>query len=234
MTDKKLTQSDRHGIRSFLDDLAKLPSVIPQASRGRLVFALDATASREPTWHSAKRTQNEMFEVAESLGGIEIQLCYYRGLRDFYSGPWTARAEVLRREMAQVECLGGYTQIAEVLDHTRRQAKLQMVRALVFVGDCVEEDVDALCRSAGELGLMGVKAFMFMEGRDRTAELAFRQIARLTRGAFCRFDAGSSQQLKELLGAVAAYAAGGIGALEDYGRKVQGSALQLRHQIEGS
>jgi hypothetical protein len=82
----------------------------------------------------------------------------------------------------------------------------------------MEEDIDNLANLAGELGLLGVPAFMFQEGHDTAAERAFREIARLTKGAYCRFDAGSADQLRELLRAVAAYAAGGQKALEGSAR----------------
>ena len=54
---------------------------------------------------------------------------------------------------------------------------------------------------------------MFQEGHDAVAEQAFREIARLTGGAWCRFDPGAAAQLRELLRAAAAYAAGGREAL---------------------
>ena len=54
---------------------------------------------------------------------------------------------------------------------------------------------------------------MFQEGHDVAAEQAFREIARLTGGAWCRFDPGAAAQLRELLRAAAAYAAGGREAL---------------------
>src|SRR3546814_9870581 len=37
--------------------------------RGRLIFAMDATASREPTWDRACRLQGEMFKETAALGG---------------------------------------------------------------------------------------------------------------------------------------------------------------------
>jgi len=120
--------------------------------------------------------------------------------------------------MTGMRCLGGFTQIRKVLTHTRKEAEKQKVNALVYVGDCMEEDIDRLANLAGELGLLGVPAFMFQEGRDQPAERAFREIARLTKGAYCRFDAGSADQLRELLRAVAAYAAGGRKALESSAR----------------
>jgi hypothetical protein len=105
------------------------------------------------------------------------------------------------------------------------------VGALVYVGDCMEEDIDHLAALAGELGLLGVPAFMFQEGDDPKAETAFREIARLTKGAYCRFDAGSAQQLRELLKAVAAYAAGGRKALADLSRQ-SGQGRLLLEQLK--
>ncbi|WP_204279780.1 hypothetical protein, partial [Serratia marcescens] len=79
-----------------------------------------------------------------------------------------------------------------VLSDARREASASGVRALVFVGDAMEENIDELCATAGELGLLKVPCFMFQEGHDTAAEHAFREIARLTGGAWCRFDPGSA------------------------------------------
>ncbi|MDW4810026.1 hypothetical protein NQ359_24390, partial [Escherichia coli] len=78
------------------------------------------------------------------------------------------------------DCQGGNTQIGKVLSETRREAVASGVRALVFVGDAMEENADALCAKAGELGLLKVPVFMFQEGSDAAAEQTFREIARLT------------------------------------------------------
>ena len=59
----------------------------------------------------------------------------------------------------------------------------------------------------------------------------FRELARLTGGAYCPFDAESAQQLKDLLSAVAVYAAGGRRALLEYGKAKGGNILRLTHQI---
>ena len=47
--------------------------------RARLIFAMDATASREPTWDRACQVQGQMFLETAALGGLEVQLVYYRG-----------------------------------------------------------------------------------------------------------------------------------------------------------
>jgi hypothetical protein len=105
------------------------------------------------------------------------------------------------------------------------------VQVLVFVGDAMEEKLDTLCAAAGELGLRGVAAFMFQEGNDPVAEQAFREIARLTRGAYCRFDPGAAHQLGELLRAAAAYAAGGVRALADLSARSGPGSRKLLQQL---
>ncbi|HKU04887.1 MAG TPA: VWA domain-containing protein [Bradyrhizobium sp.] len=196
--------------------VAKARAMSPHAAgaRGRLVFALDATMSRQPTWDMACALQADMFREAASVGSLDIRLVYYRGLNECRATGWISDSVQLARLMSKIDCQGGNTQIGRVLSETRREAVASGVRALVFVGDAMEESVDELCTKAGELGLLKVPAFMFQEGHDTEAEHAFREIARLTGGAWCRFDPGAAAQLRELLRAAAAYAAGGREALK--------------------
>jgi len=208
--------SSRREIDAFLASAKSLAPVDP-AARGRLVFALDATMSRQPTWDLACSLQAEMFKAAGDVGGLNVQLVYFRGFGECRASRWVADTAALRDLMVKIDCRGGQTQIRKVLAHTRKEAERQPVAALVYVGDAMEENVDALCAIAGEIGMRGVRAFMFHEGSDRTAERAFREIARLTRGAYLPFNAASAAELKELLGAVATYAAGGMDALQKLG-----------------
>ncbi|MCH7551074.1 MAG: VWA domain-containing protein [Proteobacteria bacterium] len=227
---KKVAQAD---IDVFLAK-ARLTPVHKKADRrGRLLFAMDATASRKPTWDMAARIQGEMFQETAALGGLEIQLAYYRGFGEFKAGQWTVDEKVLLGQMTSVFCLAGVTDIERVLAHAINETRERKIDALVFVGDCFEEDIDQVGKTAGELGLMGVPAFMFHEGADPIAGFAFQQIAKLTNGAYCQFDANSAQVLKDLLGAVAVYAAGGHPALEDMARKRGGEVLKLAHQVKG-
>src|SRR5260221_889528 len=198
-----------------------MPAVRPASGRGRLIFALDATASRAPTWDRAAKLQGEMFEAAAALGGLEVQLVFYRGFDECKASRWLGAAPELHRVMSGVSCAGGEKQIGPLLGHAPKEPRAGKVNALVFVGDAMEEKADELCRLAGELGLLGVPLFIFHEGRDPVAAGAFRQMARLSRGAYCPFDAGSAEQLRALLGAVAAYAAGGPAALADYGERTR-------------
>jgi hypothetical protein len=221
------TVSDGGEIAAFLEKMKTLAPERPRGSRGRLIFAMDATMSRQPTWDMALKLQADMFAEVARIGGLDVQLVFFRGHDECRASRWVSDAAALGRLMTGVQCLGGYTQIGKVLKHARREAEKQPVNALVYVGDCMEESVDRLAALAGELGLLGVPAFLFQEGGDADAKAAFREIARLTKGAYCRFDSGSAAQLRELLSAVAAYAAGGQAALEDYGRTRPGGRLLL-------
>jgi len=228
-------QIRRHSSQSevdrFLRKVASTPTPSSTGDRGRLIFALDATASREPTWDQATHIQSEMFEETRSLGGLEIQLVYYRGFREFEASPWCSQPQALLSRMTRVSCVAGQTQIGRVLQHTLDETRNKNVNALVFVGDCMEEDPDLLARLAGELGLLAVPAFFFHEGMDPVAEKNFRHMARLSGGAYCRFDSRSAEQLRDLLNAVAVYAAGGRKALESHSQRKGGIALQLTHQL---
>jgi hypothetical protein len=218
-------------VEAFLSRVKAMRSVKPASGRGRLIFALDATASREPTWDHACRLQGEMFEATAALGGLDVQLVFYRGFDECKASRWLAAAADLHRAMRSVSCIGGSTQIARVLTHALKEARANKINALVFVGDAMEEKVDELSRLAGELGLLGAPVFVFHEGGDEVAGRAFRHIAKLSGGAYCPFDAGSAKQLRELLGAVAAFAAGGQPALVDYGKRKGGAAQLLAGSI---
>jgi hypothetical protein len=197
-----------------------------------MVFALDATMSRQPTWDTACTLQADMFREAASIGGLDIQLVYFRGLNECRASGWVTGSKQLSELMSRIDCRGGQTQIGKVLNHARHEHARGKIQALVFVGDAMEEPVDDLCQAAGELGILGVPAFMFQEGGDPIAENAYREIARLTRGAYCRFDTGSAHQLGELLRAVAAYAAGGMRALKELSDKRSAGAQMLLAQLK--
>jgi hypothetical protein len=221
-----------HGeIDAFLQQARAMTSTRQPGVRGRLIFALDATMSRQPTWDSACTLQALMFHETAGIGGLDVQLVYFRGFGECRASRWVDDPRRLADLMTRIDCRGGATQIRKVLRHARSEAGKKPVQALVYIGDSMEESVDELCALAGELGLLGVPAFMFHEGNDPIAGDAFREIARLTKGAYCRFDTGAAQQLRELLSAVAVYAAGGRAALEDYGRKGGREARLLIEQM---
>jgi hypothetical protein len=214
MSDKAPTIPSSTEIDAFLTKMQGL-AVKTTAIGGRLVFALDATASRQPTWDSACELQAEMFREVATIGGLSVQLVYYRGLAECRSSRWVTQPEHLSGMMERVDCRMGHTQLGKVLTHARRESELLKVQALVFVGDAMEENPDDLAHDAAALGKAGVPAFMFQEGTDRKVEAVFREIAQLTKGAYCRFDPGAAKQLAELLRAVATFTVGGVTALEN-------------------
>jgi hypothetical protein len=231
--DKLPAKSSSTEVDAFLRDLNRAPAVRPAGGRGRLIFALDATASREPTWDRACRIQGEMFEATAALGGLDVRLVFYRGFAECKASRWMQNAAELHKAMSAVSCIGGETQIERVLEHAIGETKKQRVHALVFVGDAMEENADRLCKLAGELGLLGTPIFIFHEGGDAAAGATFRQIAKLSRGAYLSFDLASADKLKELLAAVAVYAAGGYRALADLSAKKGGDLRLLTAQLSG-
>jgi hypothetical protein len=214
-------------IDAFVAEMTK--SSAPTSGSGRLIFALDATASRRETWDMACQLQGDMFRTVSTIGGLNVQLVYYRDLSECRSSRWVTDPNHLAKLMTRIDCRAGSTQIGKILAHAKRETRLLKVSALVFVGDAMEENPDQLACDASELGLLGVPVFMFQEGRNRGAEQTFRDIALLTHGAYCRFDEGSADQLGQLLKAVAVFAVGGIAALE---ASKDASAAKLLGQLK--
>lgn len=226
--------SSRSEIDAFINKVNATPISTKEAGdkRGRLIFGMDATASREPMWDQACHLQGEMFSATAMLGGLDVQLIFYRGFGECKASKWASDGYQLARLMSSVRCRAGRTQLSRILTHTKAEAEKQRIGALVFVGDCFEEDLDKAAHIAGELGLLGTPVFVFHEGADPIAARAFKEIARLSGGAYCPFDANSAQQLRDLLSAVAVYAAGGQRAMLDYAQKTGGPVLQLTHQVQ--
>ncbi len=231
--DLKRAPAPRPAQNSAIDAfLEKARSVAePSGSRGRLIFALDATMSRQPTWDLAQSIQGEMFRTTAAQGGLEVQLVYFRGIQECRASPFVSGGEGLGAFMSRIACQGGRTQIGRVLRHALTETRARPVGALIFVGDAMEENIDRLSMTAGELGLLGLKAFMFQEGDDLPTMAAFREIARLTGGAYAAFDRSAPRRLAELLGAAAAYAAGGLPELEKRAGRGEGAARLLLSQM---
>jgi len=216
-------------VDAFLDSVR----ATPREGRGRLIFAMDATASRQPTWDLAMETQAAMFATATAIGDLAVQLVFYRGLGECKAGPFVSRPDAMLERMSRVGCRAGRTQIGRVLRHALNVHAERPVGALVFIGDCVEEEPDELYGLAGEMGLRKLPAFIFHEGFEPTAGHILGHIARLSGGACCRFDASGPDELRRLLSAVAVYAAGGRPALENHAKSAGGAVLRLTHQLGG-
>src|SRR5262249_29263513 len=190
-----------------------------QAShRGRIAFIIDATGSRERTWDAATQLQGEMFSEAANLGGLEMQVTYFGGFNNVARSGWASEPREPQPFIGRVRCATGQTKYARALAHVRAERRRQPINAVILIGDMLEEEPRTLYDAAGGLG---VPCFCFQEGVDfhhpETLALheAFTEMARLTKGAYCAFDSNSIAQLRELLRAVAAFAAGGLTALSD-------------------
>lgn len=181
----------------------------------RLVFAIDATASRQPTWDMACQLQAEMFSATAPMASLSVQLCFYRGFCDFQASDWLSDTAVLQELMARVHCEAGQTQLQRILRHGLVEHARVPVRALVFIGDAIEEPAATLLDLAGQCGLRKLPLFLFQEGANTTVRQTLQQMASLSGGAYCAFNQNSARTLQELLGAVARFAAGGRRALQD-------------------
>jgi hypothetical protein len=193
--------------------------------RGRLVIAIDATASRQPVWDVAARLQAEMFTAAAAL---DVQLVYYRGLNELVASRWLNDAKSLAAIMSRVSCHAGTTQIERVLRHARAEQQRQPINGVVLISDACEETPAALYDAAAGLG---VPVFIFQEGNDATVEAVYREIARISGGAYAKFDAGAAAKLGDLLRAVAAFAGGGLKALAT--QKTEAAILLLEQLGSG-
>ena len=158
MSEKDLPSRRDEGdpVEGFLKQVARIPPPRPGAGRARLIFAMDATASREPTWDRACQVQGQMFLETAALGGLDVQLVYYRGFAECRASRWVNNPSDLVRLMTGVFCLAGQTKIGRVLQHAVKETEKKRVAALVFVGDCFEEHLDEVGQTAGQLGMLGV------------------------------------------------------------------------------
>jgi hypothetical protein len=232
MTSKlPIKKSSATDIQAFIGQVKNtLPATY--AGKGRLIFAMDATASRDHCWDMASHQHAAMFAEAGKVSALSVQLCYYRGMGEFKALPWTRGADEIKQALLSVRCLAGQTQIAKILTHALNETRTTKVNALVFVGDCVEENQDSLGAMAGQLGILNLPLFIFQEGNNPKARSVFTQLAKLSGGAHCHFDQGSAKQLGHLLAAVAVYAAGGKPALTNNLLSQDASVRRLLQQLK--
>src|ERR1051326_3531120 len=137
MANLPVKRSSSKDIAAFLDKAARTPTLAQV--KGRLIFAVDATMSRQPTWDAATEIQSDMFEGAQSIGGLAVQLAYFRGRGECEASEWTTTPAALGARMRTVRTRSGFTQLRRVLAHAAAEARRTKVGALVYVGDRSEE-----------------------------------------------------------------------------------------------
>ena len=192
----------------------------PALPRGRLLFGLDATASRSATWELARELQAKMFREAAPIGKLDVQLVFYGG-GSCRKTEWVSSGEELARLMGKIACDAGMTQIGRVLDHVLCEHEQAPVQAVTFIGDAMEEEIYMLAPKAAKLGAAGVPIFIFQEGRNPDVRKAFRLLALKSGGAYFEFNPDKPravEQLSEQLNAVARLAVGDTKALQNIAR----------------
>jgi hypothetical protein len=121
------------------------------ARRARLVFVIDATASREEAWDAATTMQAAMFAEAAKLGALDVQLVYFGGDR-LQATEWTSNPHTLSTTMRGIRCVSGQTQIEQALKHIRTENARQKIAAGIYVGDACEENPKNLFSRCGSGG----------------------------------------------------------------------------------
>ena len=225
----QLPVSNEKDVRAFL---TKVATMRKSGGEARLIFSVDATASRQSTWDVASQLQTEMFFSTQTLSRLNVQLCYFRGFGEFFSSNWQGNPEEIARIMSGIHCEAGITQLERLLRHAIKENEKQKIKCVVYIGDAMEENIDVLAQLAGQLGLLNVPLFMFQEGGDPVARQAFMDMSRLSGGAYSQFDSASAEQLKDLLKAVAIYAAGGLKALENFSKTSNKNVKLLEQQLK--
>ena len=225
----QLPVSNENDVRVFL---TKVATMRKSGGEARLIFSVDATASRQATWDVASQLQTEMFFSTQTLSRLNVQLCYFRGFGEFFSSNWQGNPEEIARIMSGIHCEAGITQLERLLRHAIKENEKQKIKCVVYIGDAMEENIDVLAQLAGQLGLLNVPLFMFHERGDPVARQAFMDMSRLSEGAYSQFDSASAEQLKDLLKAVAIYAAGGLKALENFSKTSNKNVKLLEQQLK--
>ena len=68
---------------------------------GRLILALDATMSRQPTWDLACKLQAEMFDAVGKAGSLNVQLVYFRGFGECRASKFVSDTTALKDLMVE-------------------------------------------------------------------------------------------------------------------------------------
>ncbi len=188
-----------------------LAAAITPQLRPRLVFAFDATASREPAWNTAREVTDALFTALP--GQLDVALAVHGGGRVHTFTGFSSDARLFRDQAAAVHCQAGGTALVNLMEQVRTHAG---IKVLLYIGDCFEETPAAAFEQADALRLRGVRAILFHDAStgDQTARTVFEEIARRTGGVCLDFHDNGPADLREILEAVAVLAYGGVKLLE--------------------
>ncbi|WP_428488939.1 hypothetical protein [Rhodopila sp.] len=206
---------------------AEPPAESGAAPRARLIFAVDATASREPAWAAARRVTDVLVQALP--GELDVALAVHGGSRVHTFTAFTGDAGTLRDRAAGVACAAGLTRLLPILSVSLARPA---VRVVVYIGDVFEESVPQGRRLADAMGRQDTKLIVLHDTADRTAGRdaeVFWDLAKRTGGCVLPFDARSSGRLRDLLSAVAVYAVGGEKLLRERRRELPGALALLEN-----
>ena len=207
---------------------AEPPADAGTPPRPRLVFAVDATASREPAWAAARKVTDTLVQALP--GALDVALAVHGGARVHTFTPFTNNAATLRDRAAGVTCEAGMTRLLPILSTSLRR---QAVRVVVYIGDVFEESLPQARQIADSLGLRGTKLIVLHDtsadpNARRDAEV-FWDLAKRTGGCVLPFDASAPERLRDLLSAVAVYAVGGEKLLREKRKELPGAVALLEN-----
>jgi hypothetical protein len=206
---------------------ARPPAATGTPARPRLIFAVDATASREPAWVAARQVTDALVKALP--GQLDVALAVHGGSRVHIFTEFTNEPAALRDRAAGVVCEAGLTRLLPILSVSLKQPA---VRVVVYIGDVFEENVAKGRQLTDAMGKQGIRLIVLHDTADpaarRDAEL-FWDLAKRTGGCVMPFDASSSGRLRDLLSAVAVYAVGGEKLLRERRHDLPGAVALLEH-----
>jgi len=192
--------------------------------RPRMVFAIDATASREDAWSTAQDVTDALFAAVP--GALDIALAVHGGGELHTFGGFSADAAAIRQAAAAVTCRAGGTRLIEIMERVRDEAR---VKVLLYIGDAFEEFEEDAVAAAQDLARAGTRCIILQDGDDEHAGSVFGSIAEITGGALLPFDGTAPGRLRDLLRAVATLAAGGVTLLEARQQALPGARRLLEN-----
>jgi hypothetical protein len=211
---------------------AEPPAETGTPARPRLVFAVDATASREPAWATARQVTDALVKALP--GELDVALAVHGGSRVHTFTAFTDDPAKLRDRAAGVVCEAGLTRLLPILETA---LKRPAVRVVVYIGDVFEESLHHGRRLADAMGKRDTKLIVLHDTADPTARRdaeVFWDLAKRTGGCVLPFDANAPGRLRDLLSAVAVYAVGGEKLLQERRHELPGALALLEHLGKGS
>lgn len=223
-------KSTAPALRSALSH-AEPPAETAAPARPRLVFAVDATASREPAWAIARQVTDALVKALP--GQLDVALAVHGGSRVHTFTAFTNNAATLRDRAAGVVCQAGTTRLLPILSASLKQSA---VRVVIYIGDVFEESVVQGRRLADAMGAEGIRLIVLHDTADTAARRdveVFWDLAKRTGGCVLTFDANAPGRLRDLLSAVAVYAVGGEKLLQERRHELPGAVALLEHLNPG-